>query len=85
MSQNETTNTISGKLILDKGDWSYITSARFYSLNANINLTWESLDPTIAQINPNSGLIYAKNTGETTVIVSSSDIPITVVSPVFFA
>ena len=82
MSHSRTINTISGKLILDKGDWSYITSARFYSLDATINLTWESLDTTIAQINPNSGLIYAKNVGETTVIGISNDETITVLCPI---
>lgn len=73
MSQSKTINTISGKLTLEKGDWSYITSARFYTLEATINLTWKCLDPDIAQINPNSGLIYAKNEGETSVIGISND------------
>ena len=73
MLQNNTMNTISGNLILDKGDWLYITSAPFYSLEENIIITWESLDPNIAQINPNSGLLYAKTAGETTVIGVSSE------------
>lgn len=64
MLQNETNNITTGKLILEKGDWKFINTA----INVNANITWESIDPSIVQINPNSGLIHANDVGETTVI-----------------
>ncbi len=73
MSKNNTNKALSGKLILEKGEWFYITSAPFYSLDVNENIIWKSTNPNIAQINPNSGLIYAKNVGEITIIGTSND------------
>ena len=73
MSQNNTNKAFSGKLILDIGEWFYITSAPFYSIGDNKHIIWKSINPSIAQINPNSGLIYAKSVGETSIIGMSED------------
>lgn len=70
---NNINNTLNGKLVLEKGDWFYITSAQFCSIADSENLVWKSINPNIVQINPNSGLIYAKNEGVTSVIGASED------------
>ena len=65
--------TIKGQLQFEVGEWKYITSEYFYSLSENETLTWYSVNPNIAQVNTDSGLVYAKSTGTTTVFANDKN------------
>lgn len=68
---NKAQETASGTIKMKVGDWKYITSDGFCTLFKNESLIWNSIDTNIVQVNPTSGLLYACNTGTTTVFATN--------------
>ena len=60
------------KMKMKVGEWEYIKSELSHSSTNNV-LIWKSIDPSIVQVNPNSGLLYACGIGNTTVFATGID------------
>ncbi len=68
LNQSNANSIIKGALKVSPNEWFYVTSAEFYPKDMkNVPLEWESTNPNILQINPNSGLAYAKKAGTETI------------------
>ena len=77
MINTATEKSVIGKMKMKVGEWKYITTESFCSLYKDESLLWNSIDSNVVKVNPNSGLLYASDTGTTTVFatdINGSDI-----------
>ena len=70
MTNNTTEKSVIGKIKMKVEEWKYITTESFCSIYKDEILVWNSIDPNIVKVNPNSGLLYASDVGATTVFAT---------------